>query len=147
MNKPRLLKMANLLERNANNKKGAKFNLNSYGFSPDASLPMDCRTQVCAMGLAALSGTFKRAGLRYEIDALADDLDEFPNEIVIMLGDCEGMEAAAQLFDLHDGEEMWLFHPGWYRGAVTGKRAELAVAKRIRGLVDGSIPARSWPMP
>src|SRR4051812_18831228 len=80
----RLLKLADLLEADAKNKKGVKFDLeviaqrsvpntDVYGFEdsdflPDDTVPIDCGTTACAFGLAALSGVFRRQGLSYTID-------------------------------------------------------------------------------
>ncbi len=156
MNKARLLKMADLLERNANDKKGVKFDLGTWGMSDDETMPMTCKTQACAMGVAALSGVFKRAGLRYEVVPGALTLDfsldgrlhEGPREIDISYGDAHGMEAAEKLFGLTELEATWLFHPDGYGedAITTGKRAELAVVKRIRKLVAGTISAETFSL-
>lgn len=68
MHKRRLLKLADLLEANAGNKTGAKFDMSTFGDVTDADNPISCGTTVCAMGLAALSGAFKRTGLTAKVD-------------------------------------------------------------------------------
>lgn len=137
MNKRRLLKLADMLEAVADDKNGVKFNLGTYVLSKDPSMPLNCKTQACALGLAALSGGFKRSGL----SIIVHDGDAF----VVLKGrhNYYGMDAATELFDLADEDARWLFLPGSYEGPLTGRKAELKVAKRIRYMVhNGS----SWPV-
>ena len=73
----RLLKLADMLEADAKNKKGIKFDLRIVGQVSDINQyyntskkfepKLDCGTSACAMGLAAISGKFKRAGLSYRV--------------------------------------------------------------------------------
>ena len=56
MNKKRLLKLADLLEADAKNKKGIKFDYWATANLADPKEPISCGTSACAMGLAALSG-------------------------------------------------------------------------------------------
>ena len=65
MNKRRLLKLADLLEADAENKTGVQFDLKGWGHSHDDDTPVavSCGTTACAMGLAVLSGAFADAGL------------------------------------------------------------------------------------
>lgn len=129
MNKRRLLKLANLLETDAKNKKGTRFDLSLWADVSDRKKPISCGTTVCAMGLAAISGIFKRAGLTYRIDNgfwfswHGDNLD--------------GFEIATELFDIPYNDASQLFsHTAYSLGQQTGARGELAVAKRIRKLCD-----------
>ena len=70
MQKRRLLKLAAMLQADAKNKKGIQFDIGTVGrpstdiFTPfDASkpIPLDCGTTACAMGLAVISGEFKKS--------------------------------------------------------------------------------------
>ena len=87
MKKQRLLKLAALLEEDAGNPKGMKFDL-GYWAAPanlgDSDLSkkdfsVDCGTVGCAVGLACLSGAFRRRqrkGKRAEL-AVAKRIREF----------------------------------------------------------------------
>ena len=141
MNKRRLLKLADLLEADAANKKGMKFDLNAVAEpSTDKSkMPaVDCGTTGCAMGLAAVSGAFRRAGLGFKIHPDPSG----PWEISLSM---EGVsvdfdEAAMELFDIDSYSAEYLFDPHSYAGRVRGAKGERLVAKRIRDLVEkGSI--------
>jgi len=149
--KRRLLKLAELLEKDAKNKKGMKFDLQTViitskkqpleNFKPALS----CGTTACAMGLAAVSGAFKRAGLSCKVDV---DLNEI---ITTMHGQVRDYDnAAVELFDISMQEANYLFTPAYYQhisrkdGCITyskviGAKGELRVAKRIRKLVAGEI--------
>ena len=126
MNKRRLLKLAGLLEADAKNKAGIKFNMGDWGSVEDHKNPVSCGTTACAMGLAALSGAFKKDGLDY-----------YRNKHFVLFkwkGRCiDGIDAAQRLFEL-DHHDAWDFfipshHP--QEGAV----AERHLAKRIRKFV------------
>src|SRR5580704_5650057 len=65
MNKRRLLKLADLLEADAKNKKGIQFDYHHWGSVGNREEPLSCGTSACALGLAAISGAFTRAGLGY----------------------------------------------------------------------------------
>lgn len=74
--KRRALKLADLLEKDAKNKKGIRFDLSTVftatALEEGKDIPSDyvpevsCGTTACAMGLAAISGEFKRAGLSFQ---------------------------------------------------------------------------------
>jgi hypothetical protein len=130
MNKRRLLKLADLLEADAKNKNSIKFDLHDWGNArDDKELALNCGTTACAMGLAVLSGAFKRAGLtnggsKYFI---------LPEH-----GDHLGFDAAASLFDIRLNEAEFLFAQGKYASIYQkGAVGERAVAKRIRQFVAG----------
>lgn len=127
MNKRRLLKLADLLEADAKNKKGIKFEMMTFGYVTDKTKPLSCGTQACAMGLAALSGAFKRDGLDARIER---------SGFVSILWNgrkTDGFKAAEYLFDISDPESATLFLPtgGQHDGAGT----ERAKAKQIRKFV------------
>lgn len=135
MNKRRLLKLADLLEADAKNKKGIKFDLALWGASEDGKASsISCGTTACAMGLAVLSGAFRRAGL-----------SNFhgPDAPVItpqMPGDMLGMEAAESLFGITNEEACFLFLDDNYpRSKTSGAGGERYVAKRIRDFVAGRV--------
>ena len=140
MNKKRLLKLADLLEADANNPNGLKFDMGTWGESSGETAEISCGTRACAMGLAALSGAFKRQGLHYEITgdpySTATFIDiNFKDEVY-----SDGMESAEKLFGITDQESEFLFDDNSYpQRYKTGKRAELYVAKRIRDFVAGKV--------
>ena len=140
MNKKRLLKLADLLEADAANKKGMKFDLGTVAepSSGKSKTPaVDCGTTGCAMGLAAVSKVFKRAGLDYKIHQ--KDLEpSVPWEITLyMNGDWVGYdEAAERLFEIDSHEANHLFNPSEYGGHIKGARGERLVARRIRTFVE-----------
>ncbi len=132
MNKRRLLKLADLLEKDARRKKGIKFDMDRWGLVKSDKKPiLSCNTQACALGLAALSGAFKRAGLGYE---LVPWLDEF--QIHITENGEEGDEygIAANIFGIEYGISRELFYPD-AEGNEKGAQVERAKAKQIRNFV------------
>lgn len=132
----RMLTLATLLEADAKNKYGLKFDLGTWGDGVDRNhMGLDCGTRACAMGLAALSGKFKRAGLRYKIRDNSDFFGDSTN-LVVMLGNRRGFSAAQKLFDLSEDEAEWLFSKNYYT-LEQGKGAERAVAKRLRRFAAG----------
>lgn len=143
MNKRRLLKLADLLEADAKNRKGIKFSLYTVGEaapSVDEVVKVDCGTQACAMGLAAISGTFKRAGLGYAL-VNTDNITLVITTINGRVRDYD--DAAVKVFDLTHDQAHFLFTPGFYPFGMdmTGAKAERFVAKRIRDLVAGKVEA------
>ena len=144
MNKKRLLKLADLLEADASNRRGIKFNLSTV-ITPSEKLPanakaipVSCGTQACAMGLAAISGAFKRQGLSYRME----HNEEYGIQIdTTMFGnDMDYDDAAMELFEITYEEAHFLFTPSSYEGddiPIIGARGERYVAKRIRDFVAG----------
>lgn len=61
-------KLADLLRRDARNRKGLKFHMGTWGRRRNFQKPMglNCNTTACAMGAAALSGIFAEQGLTGE---------------------------------------------------------------------------------
>jgi hypothetical protein len=125
MNKRKLLKLADLLEEDAEKKYGIKFDLRTWGSVGNKERPLSCRTHACAMGLAALSGKF---GISYKIDLgyVIFDLNRY--------GHLSGFGAAAEAFEIDGLTADWLFSSNSYR-LKRGARAELQVAARIRKFV------------
>ena len=140
MNKRRLLKLADLLEADAKNKKGIKFDLGTWGyteasnpFADDAPDPaVSCGTTACAMGLAAISGAFKRQGLKATISQRPTG-----KYIAVRLGRREGLSAATKLFGITMRVSEWLFLESGYRTDINGAKGERVVANRIRDFVAG----------
>lgn len=139
MNNERLLKLADLLEADAAKPDGIKFNMHvvispaeeANNWPVGSVVKLDCGTQGCAMGLAALSGQFP--GLSYSVT-------EFGIETVLNGEWVDFDHAACEVFDLEEHEADFLFLPGKYCEAV-GAAAEREVATRIRDLVAGIVPA------
>ncbi len=142
MNKRRLLKLASLLEADAKNKKGIKFDISIiaakakkdiYGYIPFAKgekPKADCGTAACAIGLACVSGAFKSAGLTYDIKS---------GGLAPKVGRNAAFEAAYKIFGLSEGGGDFLFLPSSYKGRQAGAKGERAVAKRIRDFVAGKV--------
>lgn len=138
MNKRRLLKLADLLEADAKNRQGIKFDLDIVGgasdWMTDQYTPgVDCGTTACAMGLAAVSGAFKRAaGLSYKVHGF--DLRPTVNG-----RDIDYISAAIKVFSISEYEAHFLFTPASYVCAQEGAKGERFVAKRIRDFVAGKV--------
>lgn len=129
MNKRRLLKLADLLEADAKNRKGIKFDLSVWGEVGDADEPLSCGTTACAMGLAALSGSFMRAGLQHRISCGILEIG--------FNGDWDSIRAAQELFDISREDAKDLFVHYSRLKTTSGAAGERAVAKRIRDFVAG----------
>jgi hypothetical protein len=137
--KNRLLKLADMLEEDAKNRKGIKFDLDVVAkksdgdeFLPEEVPTVSCGTTACAVGLACVSGAFKRSGLTYRIDGfgLMPFLDK--SETI------SGWKAVDVFFDLTERESSFLFIPEYYPfDKRTGAKGERYVAKRIRNFVAG----------
>lgn len=141
-----LLRLADLLEADAANPNGVKFDLGDWAHTFDAEgnavsefpkdtkmVPLTCDTAACAMGLAAISGAFKAEGLTFEIQRGYGD----HGYLLPIIGHVAGFGAAQVLFDIDKHTASHLFDPDHYEKRK-GADAELEVAKRLRGLVDGS---------
>lgn len=155
-----LLKLADLLEADALNEKGVKFDL-CYWAAPavgdasigselfptnDAAIPIDCNTRACAMGLAVISGAFADQGLHayynlahnggYRmVPAMPGPHSDTP---------LQDFEAAEKLFDLDRSDVGYLFDPDYYDN-TRGAEAELTVARRIRDLTNNVIDKTVHP--
>lgn len=127
MHKRRLLKLADLLEADAKNKKGIRFDLLSWGHVNDPDEVLSCDTTACAMGLAAVSGVFRRQGLKCRI-----------RKGVINIGfgrSWDAMKATQRIFQITRDDTHDLFITAWNLPAISGAEGERAVAKRIRDFV------------
>lgn len=131
MNKKRLLKLADLLEADAKNKKGIKFDLNYFVMPGQHMEPtLDCKTSACAVGLACLSPEFQKEGLAWVPGASG-------KELVPTFGRNVGENAANEFFGIGAKDFRFLFMPYSYE-VERGAKAERVVAKRIRDFVSGS---------
>lgn len=133
MNKRRLLKLADLLEDDAKNRRGVKFDFLDWGQVSNPDKPVSCGTTACAMGLAAISGAFKRAGLTFDSE----------RQIIRFKGTAGAVDAARHVFDLDLEAASFLFTDMAGLPDLQGAKGERAVAKRIRDFVAGkiSVPA------
>ena len=139
-----LRKLARMLDRDADNKKGIRFDLSIFGktkvphdqlkvtafgfltvkrgFKPELS----CGTTACAVGYAALSGKFK--GLSYTVDE----------------DGAIHVDGSNKVFDLTNEQWEFLFEDSSYEGVTTGARGERKVAKRIRQFCAGEVRPHHW---
>ncbi len=156
MNVERLIRLAELLEADAANPNGIKFALDTWGhdarledvslmeyddiiklkYDPNTTtIPVDCNTAACAMGLAAISGVFSADGLNWRVLHMVED---GKGEFIPTMGDgIDGFAAAEHLFEIKPDVVSQLFDPSYY-DQTKGAAAELAVADRIRCLVAGT---------
>ena len=135
MNKRRLLKLARLLEADAKNAKGVRFDLNLWGVINDEKKPVSCGTTACAMGLAVVSGVFKRDGLLPPGSQSCEPQFRSPVTGRVSFG----FAAAARLFEISIPKASFLFSAVKYQDRRTsGAEGERAVAKRIREFVAAS---------
>lgn len=140
MNKKRLLKLADLLEADAENPTGIKFDLDSWGGlegiprnrTPKV-IPVDCGTTACAVGLACISGAFKKEGLSYKLTSFNNGGG---NNISPRFKRSKEMEAVRNFFEIDSDQSYHLFvHWHYPKGLTTGAAGEREVAKRIREMV------------
>lgn len=144
MNKRRLLKLADLLEADAKNKKGVKFDLyawakkevdgelDRFAFKKGEVVEVNCSTAACAWGLAAISGAFKRQGVGYTISGYG--------YLCPTYGRKREFSAARAFFEISEKEADFLFEPSSYHYSKrTGAEGELYVAQRIRDFVAGKV--------
>jgi len=144
-----MLRGAALLEADAANPNGVKFNLatwaadsrvdfeiiffdgeREYKFPENEPVAVNCGTQACAFGLFAISGAFKKEGLDYVLlDGLVTPKLTLAAGTIFL-----GWEAVYQLFDITEQESMHLFSSVAYN-KQKGATAELEVAKRMREMV------------
>lgn len=143
MNKRRLLKLADLLEADAANKEGVKFDLTAWAKKTDAEgnsriydfeqgevVPVNCSTAACAWGLAAISGAFKRQGVSYQIWEDGRLVPTFDGK--------KEFHAAEAFFGIDIEGAGFLFDPDEYPTSKTkGASGERYVAQRIRNFVAG----------
>ncbi len=151
MNKRRLLKLADLLEADAKNKKGVKFDLGVWAApadnynhlfdTPTPEVMVSCQTSACAFGLACISGTFKHSGLSYLIER---SIIGGGYQLVPTFNGKTELEAAQELFGIDTDASEFLFMPENYPDSkLTGAAGERYVAKRIRDFVAGKFSPSS----
>lgn len=148
-----LLRGADLLEADANNPNGIKFDLGVwvkpsstgaeepvfYTFpEPVEKLPVNCETTACAVGLFCLSGQFEKDGLGYEFHQQSGGYILIPTFTDKDGDKFDTFQAAAQLFRISHDDAQYLFDPDSY-DVVAGAGAELDVAARIRNFIKGEI--------
>lgn len=133
MNKRRLLKLADLLDENAKNKKGIRYNHGRWGTIANENEPVSCGTQACALGLAAISGAFRRNGLGYKVNDtgwVSFTIDKAPHN---------PLYAANKIFDVDERlyDRIFVNPPRNTKGVLVevGAQAEKAVARNIRKIV------------
>lgn len=145
MQRARLLKLAALLERDARNKRGVRFNMAKWGQVDDTNDHLSCGTEACALGLAALSGEFSRAGLGCNIELWGgiDIWRKTPRGLRH-----GALEAGRAVFGLSCRQAYFLFMPGAYllraRHSIEtcGAAVERRVARRVRALAEGRVRIR-----
>jgi len=119
LNKERLLHLAEILESDASNPTGIKFDLAIWGVGAGE---MDCGTKGCAVGLACLHPDFKAQGLRM-------------GRSEPMFDGYQGWEAVDEFFGTDHLQSTLLFSDDSYADAglpTEGAEGERAVARRIR---------------
>lgn len=142
-----LERLAVLLEADANNPEGIKFNLGTWGELADGHpiefqprLEVNCGTTGCALGLAALSGAFKDEGLKAKIGYFAIIPQFWDGDKFV----ADGFSSAVALFDISLRQAKQLFDPDFYRKTI-GREAELEVVSRIRHLIaTGTLDDIAW---
>jgi hypothetical protein len=135
--KKRLLRLAKLLRKDAKCKTGVKFNMGDWGSTEDEAtkLGMNCGTQACALGLAAISGEFKREGLSFKTH-IANTID-----FVYKGRSCGPIEAAVATFDIPECVADYIF--GGDANVKTkgeGAKAEIEMAEIIENVAKGKLP-------
>lgn len=134
MKERRLLKLATLLEKNARTKKGICFDMGIWGEVEDPKKPLSCGTRACAMGLAGLSGAFKRQGLKCKIKTNGGF-----SSISIGFGRrWDEINAAQRLFEITGAQANYLFVSHMHLDEAMGAAGERSAAKRIRRFVASS---------
>lgn len=134
MQKRRLLKLADLLNENAKNATGAKYYHGHWGRVEDRDNLMSCGTTACALGLAAISGAFKKAGLGFKMPHEGAYIDfTFKGRLV------RPVTAAKKTFGVSENQfsEIFCSSPIDSRGYKlnVGADAEKAVARKIKRIV------------
>ena len=148
MNTEALLKLAELLEEDAANPTGVKFDLGTWGKVPKPGVVdwllwrsprLDCGTKACAIGMACLHPWFNERGLK----AAPADLSKGCIYPVCVEGDfsLHGFHGVAHFFGISHNEAFRLFSDESYQHREQLSTAgELAVAARIRQLVASAQP-------
>ena len=139
----RLGRLEKLLRKNAKNSKGLKFDMGEWGQSEGKEPGLHCGTTACAMGLAAISGEFKKEGLTHKFRGHEDwdgDVTSYSVEFLLKGQSIEGIEAGAEVFDIPLELSGWLFG-GEASKHHTGAKAELEMADIIKQILKtGELP-------
>jgi hypothetical protein len=154
--KNRLLKLANLLIADARKKKGVKFDLDTWaapstgaigslsgrrGYATRKKLvPVSCETHACAIGLACISGKFKRSGLSYRYVRNTTHDGQVFFFLEPKFKNRSNFEAVQNFLGINQYEAYRLFLGRSYAFS-RGASAERAVAKRIRDFVKTGVVA------
>lgn len=136
MHKERLLKLADLLEADAANTAGIKFDLGCWAAPSDEDrpwegkvVPVSCDTTACAVGLACISGAFQAEGLGFKIEYEA---------LSPVFGELAEWKAVKSFFGISGLQAEYLFMDTSYDDEPTeGADGERVVAQRIRDFVAG----------
>jgi hypothetical protein len=142
--KKRLLRLAKLLRKDAKCKTGVKFNMGDWGSTEDENtkLGMNCGTQACALGLAAISGEFKREGLGFRNDIDFGDSKRVTTiEFTYKGRASNAIEAAVATFDIPECVADYIF--GGDANVKTkgeGAKAEIEMAEIIENVAKGKLP-------
>jgi len=125
--------MATLLLENARNMGGACFN---YGVfirtSNNGEKPsMDCGTQVCAVGLAAVSGKFPGLGFEYDASDRAPRVVYRKGRTLIE----DPFHAAQEIFEVNYEQARFLFASAPIKS--TGAEGEIKLAEIILKFISG----------
>jgi hypothetical protein len=141
LQKTRLRRLIKLLEADAKNKQGVQFDLSTVGrpsdfdqkaFSGKKVIPLNCGTTACAMGLAAISGSFKKEGLSFMVGTNSYIFPRWKRREV------DYDDAAVKLFGISLTEAHYLFAPWAYPYSKRiGATAEKHVIKRIKKILEG----------
>ena len=147
----RLLKLADLLDKDADKANGIKFDMDIFGevlINEDGSAPekapLNCNSAGCALGLAAMSGAFAKEGLTYKVSngwaSWSNSLQSRAYPIEIKLKNVKkyvtAREMAIEFFDLSPAQVEGLFFPS---NPKTGAKEERRVATRIRQVIAGNL--------
>lgn len=146
----RFIKMAELLEEDAANPEGVKFDLGLWVVPADSpnnfesypidttSVEVDCGTAACGWGLAAISGIFKDEGVGFHI--IKESSRGTVGMLVPTFDGKEGLTSAQAFFEVDKSIISKLFDTPTY-DTTKGADAERFVAQRIRYLIqNGSLP-------
>jgi hypothetical protein len=135
----RLLKLAALLLADAKNKKGIKFDIGTVARVADPTkkeVPLNCGTTACAMGLAAISGAFKKQGLTAKFSNESYEDNSLWCAWNGRIRDYD--RTAMSLFGITQDQANYLFSPWTYHyDKKTGARGEKEVVRRIHRVVEG----------
>lgn len=142
MHRTRLKKLAALLIEDACNPKGSYFDMEFWGRVPEQNRGsrnvLKCGTAGCAWGTAAMSGVFKKDGVRF---AVAEDSSRV---VSIRYKGAEDFYAAVKFFNLPEVVANWLFMPEYYPSNMRAEAAaELLCATRVLRYVSGMVSLKT----